>query len=287
MTSSSHGTQRPRATGAPVAQQAKDAARQAGDSQWVERAARLGLAARGLVYALIGLLAMQVAFGRHGKEADREGALAAIAARPFGAVVLWLVALGFLGIVMWRLVEAITGPAGSEDTKKAWGKRALSAFKAALYLSFAVSAAHAAMGSSGGKGAVGWTAQIMKMTGGRLLIGLVGLALVAAGAVTAWQGWKTDFEKHLDTGRMSTGLRRTVERLGRFGYIARGVVFALAGVFVIQAALRFNPQKADGLDLALKSLASTPVGPPLLVVVALGLIAFGAYSCAEARFRRL
>jgi len=287
MTTSSRGTPRPSAVPTTVPGQAKDAARRAGDSPWVERAARLGLAARGLVYALIGVLALQVAFGQHGKETDRQGALSAIAAKPFGAVVLWLMALGFLGIVGWRLVEAITGPAGAEDRKKALGKRALSAFKALLYLSFAVSAVHTATGSSGGKGAVGWTAQIMKVTGGRFLIGLVGLALIVAGAVTAWQGWKTDFEKHLDTARMSSQLRRAVETLGRVGYIARGIVFALAGVFVIQAAVRFDPKKADGLDLALKSLASTPVGPVLLVLVALGLIAFGAYSCAEARFRRL
>jgi hypothetical protein len=127
----------------------------------------------------------------------------------------------------------------------------------------------------------------MKSTGGQLLVGAIGVALIVAGIAMVIQGWRVDFEKELDTARMGTTTRSVVEKLGRFGYIARGIVFGLAGFFVVQAAVNFNPKEANGLDVALRSVAQASYGTFLLLLIALGLIAFGLYSLTEVKYRRL
>jgi len=269
---------------------AKNAARRAADSPWLERLARLGLVGRGLIYVLIGWLALQIALGHSGAQADRGGAIRAIADKSYGPALLWLLALGFLGLALWRFSEAAFGPPGNKDDK---GERAQSLARGLLYTVFAITTVSFIVGTSGSAGAnsnqqsVGATAKLMKHTGGRLLIGLVGLVLVAIGAFMAYEALKKKFEKHLKLGEMSSQVRSVVEKLGMIGGLARGVVFGLAGVFLLIAAVTFNPGKARGLDGTLRSLADSPLGPFLLVAVAIGLVAFGAYSMCEARWRKV
>jgi hypothetical protein len=86
---------------------------------------------------------------------------------------------------------------------------------------------------------------------------------------------------------MSSRVRRAIKWLGTFGHLARMVVFGLVGVFLIKAAIDFNPKKAVGLDGALAKLAHASYGPFLLGLVAAGLVAFGLYSLTDARYRRI
>ncbi len=130
------------------------------------------------------------------------------------------------------------------------------------------------------------TSQVMRHPGGRVLVGLVGAVVAVVGATLVYEGATRKFEKYLDLAGASAATRRIVEVMGVVGTMARGAVFALAGIFVIQAAWDYEPEKAAGLDGALRSLRDTPVGPWLLAVVALGLVAFGLYGFAEARWRR-
>ena len=125
------------------------------------------------------------------------------------------------------------------------------------------------------------------MSGGKALVILAGLVVIGIAIALAVRGLKTDFEKHLDTGQMSGTTFTAVRRLGQVGYVARGAVFAVIGGLVIKADLDNSPGKAAGFDVALKSMASAPFGQVLLMAAALGLIAFGAYCVAEARYRRL
>jgi hypothetical protein len=267
------------------ADRAAQAARQASNSRAVNAAARAGFVAKGLVYALIGVLAIQVAFG-HNARTDQKGALHAVAQQPAGELVLWLMVIGFAGYALWRFSEAIWGRREESDAKKRTVKRLGSAANGLVYLCFGVLAFKVATGSSS-SGQQSMTAKVLNAPGGQTIVVIAGLVIIAIAIGLTWRGLKTDFEKHLNTAQMSRNTYTAVRRLGQVGYICRGIVFALVGVFVIKAAMDHQPGKAQGFNVAMKSLLDAPGGPVLLAAAALGLICFGAYCLAEARYRRL
>lgn len=269
------------------ARSAHGVARRAGNSDLVSAAARLGFAARGLVYVLVGVLALQVARGAS-ERADQKGAIQKIAEQPFGKLVLWVMVAGFFGYALWKLSEAAWGRRDERDRKKRAAKRFGSLVTGLLYGVFGISVLKTVTGggSSGGNQKA-LTARILDAPGGQELVVLIGLVVIGIGVALTARGLKTDFEKHLQRWRMSRRTYDAARRLGQAGYVARGVVFALVGVFVIRAAQDHNPNQAGGLDVALKSLARAPFGPLLLLAAAVGLVCFGAYSFVEARYRRL
>jgi hypothetical protein len=268
-------------------QQAVSAANRVGDNRWVDRTARVGLAARGLVYVLIGVLAIQIAFVDRAKEADQKGAFQTLAQNAWGKAVLWIVVVGFLGYAVWLATDAVSGHWQEREKSKRTARRVESGVKAVAYVVLAVLAFRVVTGSSSGQGGETVTAKVLGMTGGRFLVGLAGVVIIAVAALLAWRGVRTKFEDHLSLGLLSPAARSAVINLGKVGYIARGIVFALVGILVVAAAVTFDPHKARGFDPALRTLAAQPYGPWLLGAVALGLICFGAYSFVEARYRRL
>jgi len=269
-------------------QQAARAARQAADSRWIERTARVGLAARGLVYVLIGILALQIAFVDRAEQADQQGAFQTLAQNGFGKAILWLVILGFVGYGLWQASEAAWGHRTERDERKRTASRIESAIKAAIYLLLAVVAFRVVTGTSrSGQGGEQVTAQALQLTGGQVLVGLAGVAIVAAAVLLAWRGLRTKFEEHLDLAELGPGARSALITLGKVGYVARSIVFALVGILVVVAAVTFDPDKARGMDAALRQVAAQPYGPWLLSLMALGLMCFGVYSFAESRYRRL
>jgi hypothetical protein len=276
------------ASAGETGQRAARTAQQAADSKWIERTARVGLAARGLVYVLIGILAVQIAFVDRAKEADQKGAFQTLAHNGFGKAVLWLVILGFVGYGLWQAGEAAWGHRTERDDRRRTASRVESAVKAVIYLILAVVAFRVVTGSSsGGQGGEQLTAKALQLPGGQVLVGLAGVVIVAAALVLAWRGLRTKFEEHLDLSELGPGARSAVIGLGKVGYIARGVVFSLVGLLVVAAAVTFDPEKARGMDAALRQVAAQPYGPWLLSLMALGLMCFGVYSLAEARYRRL
>jgi len=268
----------------------QSAGRRAANSKVLEIAARIGFLARGLIYVLIGVIAVQIARG-DGGQADRGGALAQIASQSFGTAVLWVLVIGFLGLALWRLSEAVFGVPGRGGHKT--GERLKSLARALLYGFFFVSTLKLVLGRGSGATANGnsqsktMTAQVMSHNGGQLLIGLIGVILVSIGGTLAKEAWNQEFLKRMNLAGVPAGTRRLVKRLGVVGGLARGIVVVLAGVFLFVAAARFKPSRAEGIDGTLRSFAHTPAGPLLLVVVALGLIAFGLFSWCEARWRRV
>jgi hypothetical protein len=248
--------------------------------------ARWGLAGRGALYLLIGILAVALAAGTRNGETDQRGALQELTQHSGGTALVWAIAIGLAGYALWRLSEAAFGVVG--EGKKA-GPRVRSFARACIYGFFAVSAFKVASDTGAGSQAKQQetvTAKIMQHSGGRWAVGIIGAIIVVCGGVLIWEGVKRKFLKYLDLARMSQDTRNVVEFLGVAGSVARGFVFALAGVFVIGAAVDFNPHKARGLDRALRELADTPAGPWLLGVVAIGLVMFGVYGFAEAKWRR-
>jgi Domain of Unknown Function (DUF1206) len=262
------------------------AVREAGESKWVDRLARVGLAARGLVYLIIAVLAGQIAFGDRSQRADEHGAFQTLAQNGWGKAVLWVAVVGFLGYALWLATDALWGHRGEPERLERVAAKTESAGKVVFYVFLAILALQVVTGgnSSGGETL---TADVLGMTGGQVLVVVAGAVVIGIAAVQVWRGVKASFTRHLDLARLSPTARRGVVAFGRVGYFARGIVFALVGVLVIAAALTFDPDKARGFDAALREFAGQPYGPWLLTVIAVGLGCFGAYSFAEARFRRL
>ncbi|MFF0015547.1 DUF1206 domain-containing protein [Streptomyces sp. NPDC005374] len=254
-----------------------------------EGAARAGLTARGVIYLLVGVLALQVAFGDSKRQADRGGALAALSDKPFGSVVLWALGIGLVGMALWRLSEALFGAAGPDGRKA--GKRLLSAARCVFYAFVAYSVLSFAAGSGGGgssdKQSQDITARALGVPGGQWLVGVAGAGVAVAGVWIAVKAVRRSFHDDLKLGEMSPRIRKLVDVTGVGGGVARGAVFATAGAFAVRAAVDYEPKKAKGLDDTLRSFAETPLGPWLLVCVAAGFVLFGIFSFAMARWRRV
>jgi uncharacterized membrane protein YidH (DUF202 family) len=272
-----------------AAHSADSTAKGVADSRAVEIGARVGLACYGITHLLIAWLALQIAFGGGGGEqANQKGAFQQLTDNTFGKILLWIIVVGFVAVGLWRLGQAIWGYRYVSDKKKQLRKRGTSAFKAVVFATLAVWAATTAAGSGGGGGGGGQkaTAGVLGLPGGQWIVGLVGLGIIVAGGNKIYAGWKKKFEDDMNMPS-DQKTRQAVERTGQIGYIAKGVSIAVIGVLVVIAAIQFDPAKAAGLDAALRSLAQTPLGPWLLVVVALGLAAYGVFCWFDAKYHRV
>jgi hypothetical protein len=281
---------------------AQDAAREAADSRWVDRVSRAGLAARAVVYLMVGYLAGRVALTAAGvgrasttRPASGGGALEALAEHPGGRVALGLLAAGFLGYALLALVQAGFRHQEVGNPAERWGKRLFFAGVALLYAAlFAYTTSLLARPGSGQTSASGSRAQETELTArvlswplGQLLVGAVGVVLVIAGVGFGYQAVTTNFQQRLKRERMRPALWRAATVLGAVGSWARAVVLVLVGAFVCSAAVTFDPRKARGLDASLRTLAGQPYGPYLLGAIALGLVCYGAYVLLETVYRKV
>ena len=252
----------------------------------VEQSGRAGLAARGVVYGVIGLLSLEVAFGVGGRTAGQVGAMETIAHEPLGSVLLVILAAGLAGYAVWQLAIAVAGLSGREGALD----RLAAGIGAVGYglLCFTAVKILAGSGAGGGAGSPqGETGGVLSWPGGPGLIGAVGLVLIGVGLYQAYRGLTGEFLEESDTGEMSPPVRRGFVSLAAFGHVARAVIFVLIGVGLVKAAIDYSPGSAVGLDGALANLAHTSGGPVLLGAVAAGLIGFGLYSIADARYHRM
>ena len=278
-------------TFANAEQQAEQAVRSAVRSPWVEQLARFGYAARGVVYAVIGLLAVQAAFGNRGsqdlaQQATPQGALQRIAEQS--RLLLVLVAIGLAGYALWRFVQGGLDTENKGRDAKGLASRAGMVGSGVVYVGLALAAARIVAGSgAGASGTQRVTADLMSKPFGRWLVVLAGIAVIVSGLSQLKSGWTEKFKEHLKLQEMDATEQRLAVNTGKAGLIARGIVFLLTGWFLVQAGLRYDPSQARGLGGALEALASQPSGPWLLALVALGLVAFGAYSILQARYRRI
>ncbi|MGA6174519.1 DUF1206 domain-containing protein [Streptomyces sp. NPDC012600] len=275
-----------------VAAQGRGQARRAANSTAVEAGARAGFGARGVIYVLVGALALQIAFsGGGGQQADRGGAIAEIAEKPFGRILLWLLGIGLVGMALWRLSEALfgqAGPDGGKPTKRAMaaGRFVFYGFAAFSVLSFAAGDSSSGSGSSDQQ-SQDITAKALGWPGGQWIVAIGGVAVAGAGLWIAGRAILRKYHKHLKMAEMSQKVRRAVDITGVFGGSARGAVFATAGGFATAAAVKHEPDQTKGMDDTIRSFTETPVGPWLLVVIALGLVAFGVFSWFNARYRKV
>jgi len=254
----------------------ESAARQVNDHPALVGLARLGYVASGVLHVVLGILALQVAWFGSTTSADQSGAFTTVADQPAGAFALWVVAVGFAGLALWQLTEAIGTWGGVGERAKAGGKAVLYAVLAWTAATFA-----SGSGSSSSQQTRDFTSTLMSKPGGRLAVAVVGLAVIGVAVYHVSKGWTSKFLRDL---REDPG--DAVTWAGRFGYIAKGVALGVVGVLFVWAAVKARPDKAGGLDTALRTLRGEPLGAVLLTVVAVGLVAYGVYSFARARYTR-
>jgi hypothetical protein len=277
------GNERPMSTGAITAK-----GRRAGQSPWVERLGRLGLVAKAVLYAVVGILAIKVALGGREESPDRQGALRAIAEQPFGKSLLVLLAVGLAGYSVWRLAQAILDRDDEGEGPKGLAKRAAALAQAGWYAVLCGLTVSTLVGNgSGGGNEQETTAGIFDRPGGRYLVYAAGIAFIAAALFNGWRAVTCKFNKKLKTGEMGDAEEKAATGLGVLGHLARMVVFGLVGVFLVKAAWEFDPKQARGLDGALLEVSQQPYGGFLLGAVAVGLIAYAGYCLVQARYRRI
>jgi hypothetical protein len=250
--------------------------------------ARVGLVARGVVYGIVGILALKLAVGSGGKATTQRGALMTLAQEPLGKALLIATAVGLAGYALWRLVRAGIGH-GSEQNDSAL-QRVAGVASGVAYATLCITAVKILIGanSSGGSNSPQrTTAGVLGWTGGTVIVAVVGAILIG---VALFQGYKGVSNRFLDdskTREMSRTVKRGFTAIGVFGHLARMVVFGLIGYGLVKAAVDYNPRSAIGLDGALNKLLHDSYGPFLLGVVAAGLIGFAMYSIADARYAKI
>ncbi|HEY4460591.1 MAG TPA: DUF1206 domain-containing protein [Pseudonocardiaceae bacterium] len=259
------------------------------NSRLVQWLGRFGDVCYGVVHVVVAVLALRVAFGGSGGELDQRGAVTTIAAAPFGVVLLWLTAVGLFAFGVWQLLAAMVSFRWVRDKHKRALRRIGAAMRALAVWAVAVLALRLLLSeptqpeSSQQRD---WTARLLAVPGGRIVVVVAGLAVLAGAVVMGYRGVKQAFLDDLDPRRLDRKARRVVGWLGTCGFLAKGAAFAIVGVLVVIAGIRLDPARSGGLDAALHTLAGQPFGDVLLVVVAVGLLCYGGYLAAEARYRR-
>jgi hypothetical protein len=265
--------------------QAEQKARKVNDNPWFERGVRVGLVGYGIVHLLIGWLALQLAFGDRSGSPDQQGALQQIAQESYGDVLLWMIGIGLLFMAVWQVFEALWGHTSRDEPKRTI-KRVGSAGKVVIYAVVGISSIKFAMeAQSGGKSSTdSMTADLMKQTAGQWLVAAVGIVILVVGVMQVKRGVTKSFTKDLTGGATSGTSGTAVVRFGQVGYISKGIAIGVVGILFVWAAWDHDPKKAGGLDTALRKILDQPFGPVLLAAIALGIIAFGLYCFAWAKY---
>ncbi len=252
---------------------------------WVQVAARMGYGARGVLYLVMGVLALQLATRRRQGEADKMGALQEIGSKPFGKALLLLLAISFLGYAAWHLLESLLN-----FERQGAGGRLFRVLRATLYLSLSWATVQLAIASKSGsedEKSKDFTAKVLSWPAGAALVVAVGLIWLALAVHSGRQATGDRYKEHLNRAKMSAREEEVIGVIARAGLFSRAIVFATVAVFFFQAALTNDADKATGIDDALRRVATAPYGRIILAGLAAGLIAFGIWSFAEARYRRV
>lgn len=256
---------------------------------WLERTARLGYASKGVVYSLIGLLTAAAATGIGGQTADRHDALKFILRQPFGRFLLIIIAVGLMGYAVWRILSGFFDSESRGRSIKGWALRAGSILRGLFYAAVAMEVLRISSRETKGKGSDAqaryWVAEGMDQPFGRWLVGMAGLFIIGYGLYQLSSAIRSKLSKKLRLGTLSPGIRGKVVAVSRFGLGSRGLVFAIIGLSILNAAIRHNPNAARGTTGALKQLAEQPFGGVLLGIIGIGLAAYGVYAFINARYR--
>jgi hypothetical protein len=270
----------------------RDARRVARRGQWwIEPVARIGYAAKGTVYCLIGAIAVMAAIGmRHGV-ADQRGVMKTLLAQPFGKVMLLAMAVGLSCYTVWYFVQAILDPDREGTGWRALGKRVGKLFKGFIHAGLVLAIVRLMMGlrsdESTDATARDWTAWVMGFPAGIWVVAGIGAGVLGYGFYQLWRAWKIKLDEQLELKGIAVGVQKFFIFLSRFGLFGRAMLFGTIGVFLIVAAMRADPHQAKGVAAAMRALEARPYGSMILAAVALGLFSYGVYEFLRAKYRRI
>jgi hypothetical protein len=249
----------------------------------LETLGRVGYAVKGVLYVLLGALAVQAAFGS-GDPEGQQGMFRSIAGSTWGEVVLWVLVVGLAAYALWRFVLAVANPEREGAVHRVGYVISGVAYGALAFSAYGVVSGGGGSGGSGGTEER--TQTLLGLPGGRWIVGAIGLGVIGYGVYQFVRAYKGSFMEKLHLEGAAARNREWVRRAGEWGLSARGVVYLLVGGFLVQAALQADPDEAGGLDQALTTLQQQPYGPWLLGLVALGLVLYGVYCGVNAVYRR-
>jgi len=273
-----------------VRDQAERAARHAGRhaGPWVARLARLGYVAKGVVYAVIGFLALGEALGVGGRTTDPSGAITSIGTQPFGGVMLALLAAGLACYALWKVVQGVVDPDDKGNDAHGIVRRVAYVGSGAIHGILAYTAAQSILGAEdSSEDAAAASAMALQPPLGPILVGLVGVIVVVVGLYQLYAAYGAKFRDDLRLEQMNEAEKRWVVYTGCFGTAARAVAIGVAGVFLLLAAYYSDPSKVRGLGAALELVQHQHFGSYMLGIIAFGLIVYGAFMFAIARYRRI
>lgn len=254
-------------------------------SDWIKTSARAGYVAKGVVYGVVGLIALRAAFGGRSEAAGTREALEFVESGPFGNLLVGSVAVGLAGYVVWRLVQAILNPEGKGDESKAkeLGMRLFYLASAAIYAALTWHAVQMLLDTGGGSSSTqARVADIMAFPGGRWIVGAFGAGMIARGVKQGMKAYTQSFMKRVSSFELGPRRRKGVVAISRVGLTARGLVFVVIGGLFLRAAVQYNASEARGTDGALQLLADQPW---LLGGVGVGMLCYAVYQWAKARYR--
>ena len=248
---------------------------------WFEHLTRAGFLCYGVLHLLFAYVIGKIAFGRPAEDGDQSGALQNLAQESFGAALIVVIVIGLTAMALWQLLELL----GRRSVRE----RVMSAGRAAFYAYLAFSGVKVLLGKPSSSADTQQKAAegLLGSTLGRGVVVLTGLVVLGIGASLVFAGVTKRFERHLKVSAMSAATRRTIGHLGRVGFVAKGGAYGIAGVLFVIAAVTYDPEKARGLDAALRALSDNSYGMWLLAVIAAGFVAYGLFALAEARYRKI
>ncbi|WP_430788672.1 DUF1206 domain-containing protein [Virgibacillus flavescens] len=254
---------------------------------WVRWYSRIGFSAKGTVYALIGIISMLAAVGI-GQKSGQQGAIASIASKPFGELIIWVIVLGLTGYITWLITQVIIEPDNVETRFKGILIRMGFFFYALIYMGIAAKFATIAMRSGqSGSSKQAWMAKVIEMPFGRVIIGLIGLGILIFAAVQIIRGITGSYLKELKTHEMEKYEQFVLSVIGKIGYIARGLTFGVLGGFIAHAGWIAEPNSVTGIDSALAQISQEPYGKTMLGIISLGLLLYGIFTIFEGKKRNI
>ncbi len=252
---------------------------------WVVPMMRAGYSARGLVYLILGGLTVSAAFSG-GNTEGTKGAIETLRGAPFGQILLWLVALGFMCYAVWRFIAAYYDLENRGGDEEGMAKRLGLVVTGVIHLALGLGIAALTLGIGGGSGGGGggasnWTAKVLQMPGGKWIVGIAALGIIGAGIHYVLKGWQKKYQRYIESNEKT----RKLQPLLRWGFVSYGIVLGIVGVFLLFAAIYSDPSSAKGIGGALEYIRGLPGGRFLLGIIALGIIGFGVENLVEARYR--
>ncbi len=257
----------------------------------IEKLARFGMAAKGVVFIILGVLTAMAAFNEGGQKAGQSDALKFIYSQPFGQVLLALLAVGLIGYVVWRFVQAFRDPENEGDDKKGIAKRIGYGVSGLLYgvLAFEAIRMLFQSGSSGGGG--GGNKQIvsilLEQPFGQILVGVVAIAFAVKAVSSIYKSVTGKFMEDINVGQLDQKVKKIIKNTGTAGLLARGIVVGIVAFFFLKAAIQANASQAGGTEQAFGFIQDSSYGSWLLGLVAIGLACYGVFMVVKARYKAL